>query len=751
MKHAEASGHRIDRFVVRTGVTLIAACFAFGALPGWAAGAPTTQAQPPQAVTASWDILDGVATVGLNSSTLGSLGFRVTDLTPTVSGHALHPLSVVPRGAPSFALDGRIGLRAIVAWDGFRGFEGTSMHTRGGFRLIGPAGTFDLSSLELRPGAKGGELELFDAAGMAVLIATDGQWELDAPTGRLRYLNADLRILPDLARLLGDDRYAGVTVGTLDLDATLAAGTLPPVPALPVGVTAPPACGDWTGTVDVSLNNMSGIGQAGISTVNGRSVVVVLPSANLKNVGTANVPWFSKFTNLGVPPWNDQHPFLVWQMTRSTGDFFEPLGRGDLKHAFLTINSGCDAGACTNSHILGLGCSDVYGTSTNDDTDSLAPRSEVTASTGIWAHCGGIPSHFDTNGDCSQDFFGAGESSFTHGLKAAETDLQVPGATYYVEAFYVIRNDANIFNSMGYRQVAPAKPSSTWTFPTVGAYTQGPPINAWVNPTTPGANADNRTLDTGEGHVQLAVKVTDVAGSPGRKRFAYALQNHDFDRRIKSFKIPFDSTGASITNIVYADGDGFAANDWTATTDATGITWTAPAATTPAAEIDYATLVAFRFDIDRTPVPVQATLGVFEAGPTSTLSPQSLAPAGPGATTPGSFFTVAPCRLVDTRGANGPALVPGNVRSFGATGVCGIPSTAKALALNVTAIDALSTGHLVVYSGTLTTTSTLNYTAGINRANNAVVALEADGSFKVVAAQNIGTLQLTVDVSGYFE
>jgi hypothetical protein len=751
VKHAEASGHRIDRFVVRTGVTLIAACFAFGALPGWAAGAPTTQAQPPQAVTASWDILDGVATVGLNSSTLGSLGFRVTDLTPTVSGHALHPLSVVPRGAPSFALDGRIGLRAIVAWDGFRGFEGTSMHTRGGFRLIGPAGTFDLSSLELRPGAKGGELELFDAAGMAVLIATDGQWELDAPTGRLRYLNADLRILPDLARLLGDDRYAGVTVGTLDLDATLAAGTLPPVPALPVGVTAPPACGDWTGTVDVSLNNMSGIGQAGISTVNGRSVVVVLPSANLKNVGTANVPWFSKFTNLGVPPWNDQHPFLVWQMTRSTGDFFEPLGRGDLKHAFLTINSGCDAGACTNSHILGLGCSDVYGTSTNDDTDSLAPRSEVTASTGIWAHCGGIPSHFDTNGDCSQDFFGAGESSFTHGLKAAETDLQVPGATYYVEAFYVIRNDANIFNSMGYRQVAPAKPSSTWTFPTVGAYTQGPPINAWVNPTTPGANADNRTLDTGEGHVQLAVKVTDVAGSPGRKRFAYALQNHDFDRRIKSFKIPFDSTGASITNIVYADGDGFAANDWTATTDATGITWTAPAATTPAAEIDYATLVAFRFDIDRTPVPVQATLGVFEAGPTSTLSPQSLAPAGPGATTPGSFFTVAPCRLVDTRGANGPALVPGNVRSFGATGVCGIPSTAKALALNVTAIDALSTGHLVVYSGTLTTTSTLNYTAGINRANNAVVALEADGSFKVVAAQNIGTLQLTVDVSGYFE
>ena len=54
----------------------------------------------------------------------------------------------------------------------------------------------------------------------------------------------------------------------------------------------------------------------------------------------------------------------------------------------------------------------------------LAPRSEVTASTGIWSHCGGIPSHFDTNGDCVQDFFGSGENALTHGLNAAETDLQ---------------------------------------------------------------------------------------------------------------------------------------------------------------------------------------------------------------------------------------------------------------------------------------------------------------------------------------
>lgn len=752
MNHAEASSRRSARFRFRIAVALLVAlCSTLGALPGWSDALSAPAKQPP-AVTAAWDILDGVATVGLDRSTLASLGFQVTDLSPTVSGHSLHPLSVVPRGAPSFALDGRIGLRAIVAWDGFRGFEGTSMRTRGGFRLVGSAGTFDLSSLELRPGSKPGVLELFDAAGMALLTTAEAQWELDAPTGRLRYLNADLRILPDLARLMGDERYIGVAVGVLDIDATLAAGQLPPVPALPTGINAPPPCGDWSGTVDVSLSDMSNIGQSGISTVNGRSVVVVLPSASLKNVGTANVPWYSKFTNLGVPPWNDQHPFLVWQMTRSTGDFFEPLGRGDLKHAFLTLNTGCDAGACTDSHILGIGCSDVYSTGTNNSwTNSLAPRNEVTASTATWAHCGGIPSHFDTNGDCTQDFNGAGENTFTHGLKAAESDLTLPGATYYVEAFYIIRNDVNIFNSMGFRQVTPAKPSTTWTFNTVGSYVQGPPVNAWVNPTTPGPNADNRVLDTGEGKVQLVVKVTDVVGSPGRKRFAFAMQNHDFDRRIKSLHIPFDPTGASITNIVYADGDGFAVNDWTAATDATGITWTAPAATTPPAEVDYASLVAFRFDIDRTAVPASATLGVFESGPTSELTIQSLAPAPPNAPQQGSFFTVTPCRLVDTRGGNGPALVPGQERSFNAGGVCGVPAGAKAVAINVTAIDSGAGGHVVVYSGAFPDTSTINYSAGQNRANNAIVSLEADGSFRVMAVQPTGTLQLTVDVSGYFQ
>jgi hypothetical protein len=727
--------------------TLAAAC-ALGAAPGWA-GTPAPAKEDVE--TASWAVLDAVATIELDTATLSGLGFAVTKHAPSGRPHSLHPLSVMPSGAPSFEAAGPIVLRAAVAADGFHGFEGGPLLLGGGFRLRGGSSTFDLARLVLRPGVKKTDLDLVDASGVALLTTADAQWEFDVRTGKLRYLNADLRILPALARRLGEDRYAGLNVGVLDLDATLQAGSLPDAP-VPVG-PVPPACGDWSGTVDVALTNMSSIGQAGIGTVNGRSVVVVLPSADLKNVGTANVPWYSKFTNLGVPPWNDQHPFLVWQMLRSNAGVLEPLGRSDLKHAFLTVNVGCDAGACTDSHILGLGCTDVYGTSTNNSTSSLAPRSEVTASTGIWNHCNGVSSHFDTDGDCVQDFFGSGENALTHGLKAAETDLQTAGALYYVEAFYIIRNDVNIFNSMGYRQVAPSKPSGVWTFPTVGAYAQGPALNAWVNPVTPGANADNRLLDTGEGRVQLAVRVTDVAGSPGRKRYAYALQNHDFDRQIKSFRVPFNTALGTIDNIAYADGDGFAANDWTAVIDASGITWTAPTATTPPAEIDYATLVSFRFDSDQTAAAAQSILGVFEAGAAGSPMALQVQTLAPGIPPPPGFYTMTPCRLLDTRTQQAGPIPSGTVREVAVSG-CAIPSTATTVAINITSVGSTSSGDVAVYAVEPPTVSNsvLSFGLGVTRANNALVPISASGTLKIkpnLTAQ--ATTHVVVDVVGYFQ
>ena len=629
---------------VVSGIRLLAAVGVVALLPTAALPASTETAD--RGATVSWDVVDAVTTLSLDTATLSSLGVETTVAGDRVSGHVKHPLSVIPDGAPSFAADVDSNLSGVIGWDGFRGFEeGSVLRHRGGVTLRRGSRTLDFADFELKAGARAGDLEFVDARGVPYLATAAAQWELDTDGRQLRYMNADVRVLPAFAEWLGDARYADMTVGVLDLDANLSGGPIPPPPT-PDGA-GPPPCGDWSGNVDVGLVNMSSVTSAGVpGVVNGRSVTVVLPSAELENVGTANVPWYSQFTNLGVPPHNDQHPYLVWQMLRSSNGVLEPIGRNDLKHGFLTINIGCDAGACTDSHVLGLGCADVYGTSTNNTLGRLAFRPEITASTGVWAHCGGIPSHFDANGDCAQDpGFSSGENSFTHGLKAAETDLSVAGALYYVEAFYIVKDDINIFNSMGYRRVTPAKPASTWTFATVGAYAQGPAINTWVNPTTPGPGADNELLDTGQGRVQLAVKTTDLGG--GVKRYAYAFQNHDFDRRISSFHVPFDATIGNVQNITYADGDGFATNDWTAVANASGITWTAPVATTPPAPIDYATLVSFRFDSTREPVAVSALLGVFEAGSPTSLTLATLAPV--------SNFSVTPTSGLVTTEAGGTA------------------------------------------------------------------------------------------------
>ncbi|HSS45246.1 MAG TPA: hypothetical protein VLO07_07890, partial [Thermoanaerobaculia bacterium] len=124
---------------------------------------------------------------------------------------------------------------------------------------------------------------------------------------------------------------------------------------------------------------------------------------------------------------------------------------------------------------------------------------------------------------------------------------------------------------------------------------------------------------------------------------------------------------------------------------------------------------------------------------------------------PFSFFTLPPCRVVDTRNAagayGGPALVAGADRSFILIGQCGIPATATAVSLNVTVVQPTTGGFLTLYPGgtTLPLASTINYRSGQVRANNAVVPLGAAGDILVRCGQGGGTAHLVIDVNGYFQ
>jgi hypothetical protein len=124
-----------------------------------------------------------------------------------------------------------------------------------------------------------------------------------------------------------------------------------------------------------------------------------------------------------------------------------------------------------------------------------------------------------------------------------------------------------------------------------------------------------------------------------------------------------------------------------------------------------------------------------------------------------SFYTLAPCRLLDTRKPSGPygapAIAPGSPRAVVASGQCGIPAAAKVLSVNVTVAGAAQTGYLRLYAADASApaTSTINFGTGQTRANNAIVTLASSGSggFVVQNGAPSQPIQVVVDVNGYFQ
>ena len=124
------------------------------------------------------------------------------------------------------------------------------------------------------------------------------------------------------------------------------------------------------------------------------------------------------------------------------------------------------------------------------------------------------------------------------------------------------------------------------------------------------------------------------------------------------------------------------------------------------------------------------------------------------------FHSVTPCRVLDTR-ITGPSL--GNVASewdakwVALTEVCGIPASARAVAVNVTVTGATGSGHLTAFTDRLPIVSTLNFRAGQTRGNSAVLALDALGYIKLRAVlvsdvvYPFPVAHVIIDVSGYFQ
>jgi hypothetical protein len=126
-------------------------------------------------------------------------------------------------------------------------------------------------------------------------------------------------------------------------------------------------------------------------------------------------------------------------------------------------------------------------------------------------------------------------------------------------------------------------------------------------------------------------------------------------------------------------------------------------------------------------------------------------------TGPLQYFSVSPCRVVDTRNPNGlnggPALAENSFRDFRIRGNCGVPTTAKAVSINLAVTQATATSFLTVWpSGTSQpTASNINFNPSqFSLSNGAIIGLSTNTN-DLSVFNRWGTVHVIIDVNGYFQ
>ena len=122
-----------------------------------------------------------------------------------------------------------------------------------------------------------------------------------------------------------------------------------------------------------------------------------------------------------------------------------------------------------------------------------------------------------------------------------------------------------------------------------------------------------------------------------------------------------------------------------------------------------------------------------------------------------AYYTVTPCRIADTRDPNGPsggpALGANTVRAFPVSSLCGIPASARAVAVNLAVFVPSGDGDLRVFptGASVPLASAINFRTNIVRANNAIVPLGAGGMISVQCDMLAGATNFFFDVFGYYQ
>lgn len=636
------------------GKLLVTSMFALAGVATASGLAAVELAQPHSALVAAanaannapegaWLTWGGQASFGFNPDALVSLDLRIDK---AKGASARSP------GAPGLRYDMTTfpvlnagALEVLHRGGSIAGIGGGGLRFDGGFVFAYPGGSIDLRGFALRgdPAARLG-IAVMDAQNRVWFTADHAHYGFDpkAPDTFSMY-NMNLRLSAQFAQALGKPELAGYPVGSLDFRAHAqddrstnapAAGTCNepfsgPGLVSDMSLIYDDAASGWTGHNDSVYARRCGLPPTGSgSTCTASSTtgkVVIDQDSSLRNSGDTAVAWYTKFSGNHPPYNNDQHPYLIWNLYRVDADGrIKQVGVSAVKHAFLTVNWNC---SCTDSHVIYPGCEDTYSLSNNDNSSSggaqqqnLAPRSEIIPYSAVWGRCGSV---WDPNCDGVMDSGTGAQDLYQYRMLVDESDMLAPlsaGAHYYFEYWYIVRDDANIYNTMGYREVLPQKSGSSWSVSLVNEnaadhdFFLGPVLNKWVDPAAPSATTANQELSTSRGRARVAVKATDLGD--GTWRYEYAVMNLDYahvridpthpsepnlkllsNHGFARFSVPLPA-GATGTLLRFDDADVDGGNDWQGAVTSDSVTWTAPASGNT---LDWGTLYHFEFTSNAAP------------------------------------------------------------------------------------------------------------------------------------------------------
>ena len=490
----------------------------------------------------------------------------------------------------------------------------------------------------------GGDYELIvkDLKSGFVYFNIEGQtYEFVVGQRVLNVQNGRLLLSKEYAMDLGRPNDAGAVVGDIAINASMRTIEVTEVVDGEVKSDTLPA-DPLSGTVpgpDVIVGDLSGLAQFGSSSGTQVGLAIGTDSCNL---GTIDLHWFAN-------PNND-HPVIPQNLYRMSGgasndERFEQIGQSSVKHAFTALTQnicglGCNGVGDTQ---LGSGCSDPYSASLNAGTNNaLGSRAWINPFTGAYPRNDG--------GATNNSHTGHTHAGPSHRILTEIADLtpaQNPGATYYAEGQYITPHEyvwcqanptqCNMNNNVSYRRYNVTNSASPFTF-SAAAVTQRqkPALSAWSG----SIMVDFRPDAVTDGVGSVAYKVTNP--SAGVWHYEYAVYNQNLDRGIQSFSVPVPA-GATISNIGFhappqhpgwandgtQNNSGFSSAAWTQSQANGALTWSSEtfAQNQNANAIRWGTLYNFRFDSNRPPQAVNATLGFFKTG--SPINVQIQGPSAP--------------------------------------------------------------------------------------------------------------------------